>query len=68
MRASHISSLLALCFVVSQAAQAADIEPDPQFHGVPLGALAAAGTALTIALVSFGLWLRKRALARTSGA
>jgi hypothetical protein len=68
MRASQISSLLALCFMVSQAAQAADIEPDPQFHGVPLGALAVAGSALTIALVSFGLWLRKRALARTSGA
>ena len=68
MRASYLSGLLGMCLIFCQAAQAADIEPDPQFHGVPLAALAVAGTALTMAFVSLGLWLRKRAQAKTSQA
>jgi hypothetical protein len=65
MRAISLSSLWSLFFIAVQAAQAADIAPDPRPPGEPLAGLAVAGVVLTAAFISLGLWLRKRRQAGT---
>ncbi len=62
MRGMFLSAALGLSLIMARAAQAADIAPEPELHGMPMAALAVAGTALTVGVVSLGLWLRKRTL------